>query len=270
MPISPTTRRVASQVRSTATTEPKNVTYGVNRRIDDVRADFNQGRTNACGTTALAVAFHHLGTNIPRQTIDRQVRNFNLYTSSGGIIDYARQKGFQANRYENGSYEQLKSDLAAGRQVIVLTDVGDYDQNGLLTRGDESDTTLHYMNVTNVGEDQNGQRYVTYWTWGTEQTVPYERFEQMWSDLKLKGMDSDWNRSYLLIDKGTAEPLRDPGKLASRQEDQISDGVSSAANGAARVGRGEVLGGLKEIGRGVVNTLKGAGSLLFERLGRLF
>lgn len=270
MPISPASRRnVAFTGPRAPSSERKDVTYGINRQIDDIRADFNQQKTNACGTTALAIAMHRLGVNIPRQTIDRQVRNFNLYTSAGGIIDYARQKGFQANRYENGSFDQLKSDLAAGRQVIVLADVGGYDQDGLLKRGSDQDFNLHYMNVTDVGYDKNGQRYVTYWTWGREETVPYERFEQFWSILKIAGVNSDFNRSYLLVDKGNAAALRAPGKLPSSEEHRLMDGVSQAANGVGRTARGD-LGGLRELGRGVVNTLRGAGEVALDRVRRWF
>lgn len=87
---------------------------------------------------------------------------------------------------------------------------------------------------------------------------------------QVKGVDSDFNRSYVLVDKASAAPLPNPGKLQSAQESRLMDGVSQAVNGAAYVRDGNVWGGIKEMGRGVVNTLRGAGSVLAERFGRLF
>jgi X-X-X-Leu-X-X-Gly heptad repeat protein len=243
--------------------EGKKVTYGRGPRIDQERADFNQGRTNACGTTALAIALHSLGKDVPVAEIDKSIRNFNLFTSSEGIQRYAQGAGFQAERYEEGNFEQLQRDLAAGREVIVLTDVGGRDAKGYLQRGPEDDTGLHYMHVTEVGTDQNGQQYVTFNNWGHQETLPYADFEKLWTDLHFMGAGTGYDRHYLLVDKADAEALPASNLDGdSRIADDLSDGVSQLATGAADLKRGDVWGGLSELRGGVKDLLTGAGRLL--------
>ena len=199
--------------------EGKKVTYGRGPRIDQERADFDQGRTNACGTTALAIALHKLGKDVPVAEIDKSIRNFNLFTSSEGIKRYAQGAGFQAERYDKGSFEQLQRDLGAGREVIVLTDVGGRDSKGYLQPGSGDDTGLHYMHVTEVGTDQNGQQYVTFNNWGHQETLPYTEFEKLWTDLHFKGLDTGYERHYLLVDKGDAERASrvEPGRRVAHR-----------------------------------------------------
>lgn len=239
-------------------TQPKQVEYGINRPIDTLRDDFDQGRSNACGTTALAIALHRLGKDIARTKIDRSIRNFDLFTSMGGITSYARSQGFQAEQYNNGSFEQLQRDIGAGRQVIVLADVGSRDAQQFLTRGSDDDFQLHYMAVTDVGVDQNGQKYVTLWNWGNEETMPYEKFEQIWSNLEVKNQSTGWNRSYVLVDKATAPKLAPSNATESRATDKIANGVTEVANGAADIGRGGIGSGLERIVKGVGSTVSGA------------
>lgn len=243
--------------------EGKKVTYGRGPRIDQERADFDQGRTNACGTTALAIALHKLGKDVPVAEIDKSIRNFNLFTSSEGIKRYAQGAGFQAERYDKGSFEQLQRDLGAGREVIVLTDVGGRDSKGYLQRGSGDDTGLHYMHVTEVGTDQNGQQYVTFNNWGHQETLPYSEFEKLWTDLHFKGVDTGYERHYLLVDKGDAEALPASNLDGeSRIADDLSDGVSHLSNGAAALKRGDVWGGLTELGGGVKDLISGTGRLI--------
>lgn len=252
---------------STDSEQPKQVEYGINRPIDTIRDDFDQGRSNACGTTALAIALHRLGKDIPRTKIDRAIRNFNLFTSMGGILDYARGQGFQAQQYNNGSFEQLQSDLAAGRQVIVLGDVGSRDAQQFLTRGKDSDFALHYMVVTDVGVDQNGQKYVTLWNWGNEETMPYDRFEKIWSNIEVANANTGWNRSYVLVDKKDAAPLRKSNASESRATDKIANGVTEVANGAADIGRKDFDDGVVRIVKGVGQAVSGAAGFVKKLFG---
>lgn len=275
----PTSRPVTPEARPQTQARPVDAfeparptpTYGVGRRIDTLRADFNQGDSNACGTTALAIALHRLGTDIPRVDIDKDIRNFNLFTSRQGILDYARQSGFQAQQYNQGNFAQLQKDIAAGRQVVVLTDVGGRDGNGSLQRGSEGDFNLHYMVLTEADVAADGTPFVRFWNWGREETLPYAEFEKLWKDIHVQGVDTGYDRPYILVDRGEAAPLRASNSKDTQVADSLTYGISEVSNGVAQLARGSVregggriLEGVAQVGKGAVRALGGALKGLFD------
>lgn len=245
-------------------------TYGRGPRIDGDRPDFNQGQTNACGTTALAIAFHRLGTEVPVAEIDRDIRNFDLFTSTLGIVEHAQGRGFQAERYNGGSFDQLQSDIAAGREVIVLTDVKGRDDRGWLQPGDSSDASLHYMVVTEANVAPDGTEYVTFWNYGREETLPYSEFEKLWGDLKMKDMSTGYDNPYILVDQGSASPLRPSDHSETAMADHVAHGVTEVASGAADIGRGDVLSGGGRILDGLGHAAQGVGTGIKNFVGGLF
>ncbi len=258
----PTPRPIAPTSNGSTPPAPKHVDYGINRPIDTIRDDFDQGQSNACGTTALAIALHRLGKDIARTKIDKSIRNFDLFTSMHGITEYARGQGFQATQYNQGSFEQLQKDLGAGRQVIVLVDTSGHDAQELLVRGSNNDMALHYMAVTDVGVDDKGQKYVTFWNWGNEETMPYDRFEKIWSNLEVKNQKTGWDRSYVLVDKQDAAKLPPSNAQASRATDELAHGITEVANGAASIKDHSYGTGIKQIAKGAGEAVVGAGRFI--------
>lgn len=222
------------------------------------RPDFAQGSSNACGTTCLAIALHRLGIEIPRTQIDREIRNFNLFTPPTALAGYARGQGLQADVYNHGSFEQLQADLAAGRQILVLTDVGGYDQNRDLTRGSSADLDTHWLVVTGVSVE-NGQRLVHYDNpWGTKETLPWDRFEALWRDVHALGLPTGYDHAYLLVDRADAPALRPSDARDIAGVNEFTGGISDVGNGFAELTRGDVTHGLLRLGRGLGDTLLGA------------
>ncbi len=234
------------------------------------RPDFAQGDTNACGTVALAIALHRLGMDVPVTDIDRAIRNFDLYTPVPAILDYARGQGLQAQVYNQGSFEGLQRDLAAGRQVLVLTDVGGYGANGDLQPGGKNDLATHWMVVTAAFE-QHGERYVSYMNpWGTKETLPYAQFEALWRDVHALNMPTGYDRTYVLIDRPGAQALPPSNAQSLTAINNATGGVSNVVNGFADLMRGDLLGGLGRMGRGVVETVTGGIGTLARAVGGLF
>ncbi|MBX5482823.1 MAG: C39 family peptidase [Myxococcaceae bacterium] len=232
------------------------------------RADFDQGKTNACGTTSLAIALHRMGIEVPREEIDREIRNYDIFTPVTAIVDYARQHGLQANSYNEGSFAQLQRDLADGRQILVITDVGGYDQRRDLEPGSKNDLSNHWLVVTDAYE-KNGEQYVSYMNpWGTRETLPYSKFEKLWSDVHLLGFHVGYDRAYVLIDRANAAPLRPSTDAEIVPFNTAAGGVSNVVNGWAQVTRGEVWDGVVRMGRGARDTVIGGVSTLVTQGGR--
>lgn len=237
---------------------------------DGGRPDFAQGNSNACGTTCLAIVLHRLGIEVPRTEIDKSIRNYNLFTPPTALVDYARGQGLRADVYNHGSFEQLQSDLAEGRQIMVMTDVGGYDQNLDLSPGSKKDFQTHWLVVTGAYE-KNGQKFVTYDNpWGTKETLPFEKFDALWKDVHVLGVPTGYDRSYVLIDRGSSKALRAPhaGDIAGVNE--LTGGISNAANGFAEMTHGNILHGLGRMLSGVGNTVVGAARTAVQTVKNLF
>ncbi|MBI5544828.1 MAG: C39 family peptidase [Deltaproteobacteria bacterium] len=220
------------------------------------RADFDQGQTNSCGTTSLAICLERMGVRVPRTEIDSQIREVNIWTSMDDITQYAKGKGLQAAVYDKGSFEKLQNELANGRQIMVLTDV-EQAQDGKLSRGSEKDTGWHYMVATEAFTSE-GKQYVTYQNpWGVQQTVPFERFDQLWSNLKMFNAEVGFDRSYILLDQADSKKLPASNAFELAAPASIMHGVSNLANGVADLGKGRIAQGASRVAAGVVGSVTG-------------
>src|SRR5438067_1554671 len=57
---------------------------------DDSMPDYNQGKTNGCGTTSLAMIMSYLGVPESQGDIDSAIRRADVFTSPTDILDFAR------------------------------------------------------------------------------------------------------------------------------------------------------------------------------------
>src|SRR5579871_2163072 len=63
--------------------------------------DYNQGQTNGCGTTSLAMIMTYLGIPETQGDVDGAIRRMNIFTSPTDILDFARSKGLSAEGYNH-------------------------------------------------------------------------------------------------------------------------------------------------------------------------
>ncbi len=85
---------------------------------------FVKQKTNFCGPAALSSVLAYYGRARDQETIARKIYSQRL---RGALItdmeDYAREEGFNTI-LEQGTVDSLKAEIAQGRPVIVLVDVG--------------------------------------------------------------------------------------------------------------------------------------------------
>ena len=116
----------------------------------DTMPILNQGDTNGCGTTSLAMIMTHLtGKQFTRESIDADIRRFDVFTSPQHIVDYARDHGLESQGYNHGSAEELRSFIDRGIPVQLIVNAGG--------SSDVSDIgKLHYVAVVGYYTDPAG------------------------------------------------------------------------------------------------------------------
>ena len=196
---------------------------GVERFMQD------QGQTNGCGTTSLAVLLSFL-TGRPgafkQAQIDSAIRRGDLFSSPHNLVDYAQRQGFRSKAINNGSLDQLKDYVAKGVPVQVLYDPGAKD-----------DLLLHYVNV--VGYDAEADEFlIADPNDGPDQglrRVEADEFAERWADLEMKNLGTGMNNVMLVHLPGENTPIKGPdGK--TRMSDTIAlpegDGLGWRAKAA--------------------------------------
>jgi len=142
---------------------------------EDKMPNYDQGSTNGCGTTSLAMILSYLtGQNITQADIDKAIRRMDVFTSPGDLLEFARDQGLAAEGYNNGTWEEMKGFIDRGLpcQALITAD-------GSIDLG-----KLHYIAITGYGTDPaTGEEYVIYHdpATGKEETMPLAEFKQKWS-----------------------------------------------------------------------------------------
>lgn len=179
------------------------------------------GTTNGCGTTSLAMvlsAWKNQPGAYTRETIDTAIRRFNAPTSPQNIVDFAQQQGFRAVAQNNGSVDDLKRFIDQGVPVQIMYDP---DGNG-------SDSTLHYVVVTDYQADAKGN--VTGLTiadpWGGKmKTVLIDEFKQRWDDLGLLGRSTGLNNLMVpMVPKDNTPIVGKDGQVRQSKDIQLPEG----------------------------------------------
>jgi len=228
---------------------------------------FDQGTANACGTTSLAMIMSYLGVPETKDQIDAEIRRWNTFTSPEDLVDFARSKGLEAEGYNNGSWEDVKSQIDQGHPVQCMIQA-DYDYgDGTAIHGQ------HYVAITGYGTDPTtGEEYVTFHDpnkgVGDPNTptphdikMPLSKFKEMWG-----GIGFGFKNYYVAYGPpGSNLPSGNDNGV----EGQLGalDGVTNITNGLDRIGSpdsvGDFIHGLFEFPSGVAQTvLCGIGGVL--------
>lgn len=193
----------------------------------------DQGSTNGCGTTSLAMLLNFLAGGKPydRPRIDASIRALSpMFTSPGDIAAYAEGQGLEASLHDETTIDDLHGMIDQGLPVEVLLDVSDkHDGSG-----------LHYELVTGYGTGPDGKPYVELANpWGKREYMPEAAFLERWSNLSLKGIGTSINRVAI-----TVKPADSRARLLPDQRNnpfdttmsalRVAQGVTQVTNGIAR------------------------------------
>src|SRR6185436_86565 len=80
----------------------------------------DQGNSNACGTSSLSMIMDYLGKPSSREQIDGAVRRTDFGATPGPLIEYARDHGLEAEGYNNGTWEAMRSFVERGIPVQAI------------------------------------------------------------------------------------------------------------------------------------------------------
>jgi len=210
---------------------------------------------NSCGTTTLAEIMSYLGVPMTQADVDKGIRRMNTFTAPDDMIEFARDHGLEAEGYNNGTWEEVKSMIDAGHPVQAMVNGNDsVSVNG----GSESFSVdgLHYIAITGYGTDAaTGEEYVIYHdpNRGTEQRMSVSDFEKMWGDVP-GGFDN-----YFVAYGGpnaNLPPGRDDGIESTLG---VLNGVTNVTNGLDRIfcpdSFGGFLHGIAQVYGGVFQTV---------------
>jgi len=212
---------------------------------------FDQGSTNGCGTTSLAMVMSYLGIPMTQGDIDHEIRRMNIFSAPDRLLDFARDNGLAAQGYNNGSWDEMTGFIDQGIPIIAMIDAG----------GEGNVADLHYIAVTGYREDPaTGEKFVIMHNpaaGGANPTteMPLDDFLSKWKDLP-----GGFNNYFMAIaPKGTAlPPGRDDGIVATTA---VTEGIAQLTNGIDRIihpdSFGGVFRGAFEFGGGLVETVAG-------------
>ena len=213
----------------------------------------------ACGTTSLAMITSYLtGQSLDQNQVDSEIRRLNVFTSPGEMIEFARDRGLQAEMYNDGTWGELKGFIDRGIpcQALISNDnTGDF-------------STLHYVAVVGYGVDKDGKEYVilhdpnqgddpnTTAQEGGLVRMPLEEFQQKW-----KNPPAGFDNFFIAYAPGGTDlpPGRDDGIEGTLT---TSEGIANITNGLDRIANSfdsplTFYRGAFEVQAGVVQTLGG-------------
>ncbi len=218
---------------------------------------------NSCGTTTLAEIMSYLGVPMTQADVDAVIRRMNTFTAPNDMIDFARSHGLEAEGYNNGTFDQIKSMIDAGCPVQAMVDGNDsVSVSDAGSSGNFSVSGLHYIAITGYGTDPaTGEQYITYHDPNRsdgEQQMSVSDFEKMWGNVHYGGVATGFNNYFIAYGKpGSNLP---PGNEDGIQGTQgLLDGITNVTNGLNRIyspdSFGDFVHGLFELPSGIVQGL---------------
>ncbi len=203
----------------------------------------DQGSTNGCGTTSLAMMLNYMAGGKPlfdREKVDRQIRHFNMFSSPGDIAAYAERHGLEASVHSDTSIADLHRMIDQGLPVQILMDIEESHDG----------TGLHYEVVTGYGTGPDGKRYIELANpWGQREFMAEDAFMARWSNLSGKGFPLGINRVAI-----TMKPEGHPARLLNDERDsfidtgmtglRVAEGLTQVTSGWARRDPATLTGGL--------------------------
>jgi hypothetical protein len=144
----------------------------------DTMPIIDQGDTNGCGTTSLAMILSHLHNRpYTREEIDAAIRRTDVFTSPQHIVQYSRNQGLASEGYNHGSAEELRGFIDQGIPVQLIVSA---DGSGDVGK-------LHYVAVVGYYTDPAGNMTgVRVHNSGTGQVEDWDmnELEQKWGNAK--------------------------------------------------------------------------------------
>jgi Peptidase_C39 like family len=186
---------------------------------------YDQGESNACGTTSLAMVLAFLGGHdVDRHAIDAEIRRGDNFSSPLDLVEFARNSGVQAEMYNHGSPDELADFVDRGVPVQLLINNG--------SPGDPSQ--LHYVVVTGYRVDGDGERSFTIQDpGGAIYDLSEDDLQERWGSVP-GGFDQ-----FFIAYSGSGEPLP-----PSRVQDITAllgavDGAAGVVNALDRLGHAD-------------------------------
>lgn len=226
----------------------------------------DQGNTNGCGTTSLAMLLNFFAGGdavFDREGIDRFIRHYGMFTSPGDIAAFAEQRGFDAAVHTGTTPAELRRMIDAGLPVQLLIDVSE-NRDG---------SGLHYEVVTGYGRGPDGKTYY-------ELANPNGRREYMaeevllsrWSNLRMAGLSTGIDRvAIALRPPGDKAPLLsdDRGALLDTGMNalRVAQGLTQVTSGWARREPTRLVAGLIRLVVGGLTSLPGLAVHGLDRAG---
>jgi hypothetical protein len=221
----------------------------------------DQGTSNGCGTTSLAMVMSYLGVPETKSQIDAVIRQLDIFTSPEDITGFATSHGLQAQGYNHGAWENIESFIPLGQPCICLINANySYPDNSTING-------FHYVAITGFGVDPtNNQRYAIFHdpNFTTSEMVLFEsQFVQM-------GDNMGWGfRDYFMAFATFAskEPLPPGNRDGIQGVLGTLEGVTNITNGIGNIihpsSVGSIFHGIFQFVGGVVETIgSGIGTLL--------
>jgi hypothetical protein len=217
-----------------------------------------QGTSNGCGTTSLAMTMTYLGVPETKDQIDAVIRQLDIFSSPEDLMGFATSHGLQAQGYNDGVWENIESCIPLGQPCICLINA-DYSYP------DGSDISgFHYVVITGFGVDPtNEQRYAIFHdpNFSSDMVLYESQFVQM-------GDNMGWGFHDYYMAFATFATELPPGN-----DDGIQgvlgtlEGVTNITNGLGNTFHpgsvGSVFHGVFQIVGGIVETIgSGIGGLL--------
>ena len=225
---------------------------------------FDQGNTNGCGSTSLAMILNYYGISVSREDVDKEIRRADnsIGATPEDELQFARDHGLEAEEYNNGSWEEVKSMIDKGYPVMASVTGQNIAElpDGNLPDG------RHQIAITGYEKGADGKEYVLFHDpnfGGTnqEKKISVDDFKKAWGkeDFGVK------NFFMVFAPKGSDLP-------ASRMDG--AQGAMGTLNGLANISNGFdrifspddfgcFLHGIPEFFGGLVQTVGcGIGALL--------
>jgi hypothetical protein len=135
---------------------------------------FAQGNDRTCAQANIASVMNYWGVETTYPQVVKEMNPMNMPTDVVNVTNYLRGKGFVAQDYRKASLNYLKSQINAGRPVIVLVDFG-------------SLASEHYITVKGYN-DKTGDILYNDPVEGGNMLLDYASFEKMWQNKSLAGV----------------------------------------------------------------------------------
>ena len=221
----------------------------------------DQGTSNGCGTTSLAMVMSYLGVPETKDQIDAVIRQMDIFTSPEDMTAFATSHGLQAQGYNHGAWENIESFIPLGQPCICLINANySYPDNSTING-------LHYVAISGFGVDPtNNQRYAIFHdpNFTTSEMVLFEsQFVQM-------GDNVGWGfRDYFMaFSTFSRKESLPPGNRDGVQGVLGTlEGVTNITNGLGNIFHpssvGSIFHGIFQFVGGIVETIgSGIGTLL--------